>query len=508
MTDTSIYDQPSTPRAEYVEAAKDLTLILDLLAGTRRMHEKFKDYIAKFSAEKPANYKIRGTSAKVYGGLARTLSAAVGMLFAKPPQKSKDFETTVDTWGNIDGKGTGGDVFVKRRAKDAIAHGFCAILVDHPPQPKGVTVHAGNDRALGLRPIWLSYPRADVISWVTATIDNVETIVQVVLREGGSKRVGKFGVQPVIRYRVPQLVMQRDATRQDSEPQLMAIWTLLEEQRDAQGKVTYAAVGNGEYRDKNGLPFTRIPIAPVYSNDSEAAFCAQPPLLDVAWANLEHWRVATELRHYERMCAVPQPTLIGELAKDPVTGLEIPFAMGPTTLVRLKDGGDFKIVELQGSSLEQLRRSLEEKKNEIGELGLSFLTTRPNGVESAEKKRLDATAENATLGTSAQGIQDGINLALEYDAQYRAIPKEQAATLTINRDFDLQAMDPATMQVYLAACVQAGFPPRQMLEAWKAGGRLPPDADLDQIEAEMLAGAAAIAEQQRIDQEARDRIPA
>jgi hypothetical protein len=503
MSDTTIHDQPSTPRAEYVEAAKDITLIRDLLAGTRRMHEKFKDYIAKFSAETPAQWKIRGTSAKVYGGLARVLSAAVGMLFAKPPQKSDGFEKTVDTWGNIDRKGTGGDVFVKRRAKDAIADGFCVILVDHPPLPTNVEIHSGNDRALGLVPFWAPYPRADVISWVTARIGNVDTVVQVVLREGGSKRVGRFGVQAVTRYRVCSLVLQRDGQKAEGDPELMAVWELLEEQKDASGKVSYASVAKGEFRDKNGVPFARIPAAPVYANDSEAHFCAQPPLLDVAWANLEHWRIATELRHYERMCSVPQPTISGDLQKGP-NGEDIPFKMGPTTVVRLKEGGTFTIVELEGSSLDQLRASKGEAKDDIAQLGLSFLATRPSGVESAEKRRLDTTAENASLGTSAQGIQDGINLALEFDAQFRGMAKEQAATLTINRDFDLQAMDSATMAVYLQAVVQAGLPARTMLEIWQQGGRIPPDADLDRIEAEMLAGAVAIAEQKRLETE-RDR---
>lgn len=498
MSDTNLYDLPSTPNAQYVEAAKDLTLIRDLLAGTRRMHEKFKDYIAKYSAEKPAAYKRRGTAAKVYGGLARTLSAAVGMLFAKPPQKSETFAAIEDDWDNLDGRGTGGDVIVKRRAKDAIADGFSVILVDHPPAPKDVEVHSGNERALNLRPIWASYTRADLISWITAKIDNVDATVQVVLREGGSKRVGRFGSQAVLRYRVARLVVQPDPTVQPSPPQLMAVWDLLEESKDASGNVTLASIDNGIFRDKNGATFRRLPVALVYSNDSEAFGCAHPPLLDVAWANLEHWRVATNLRHYEDLCALPQPTLVGSLQKGP-NGEDIPFALGPTTVIRLQDGGSFTFAELKGDSLEQLRKSLVEKKDEIGELGLSFLATRPNGVESAEKRRLDATAENATLGTSAQGIQDGINLALEFHAQYLGIPKEQAPTITINRDFDLQAMDAATMAVYIQAVVQAGLPAEVLVDAWIAGGRLPEDTNRDQLIKLMLANAAAIAEQKRIE---------
>ncbi|HEY4133493.1 MAG TPA: DUF4055 domain-containing protein [Gemmatimonadaceae bacterium] len=490
-------DRPSTPCAAYIQAAPDLLLIRDELSGTRRMHEQFKLYIPKYKAEKPENYKRRATSAKFYGGLSRTLSAANGMLFAKPPEKSKDGWTPEidDQWENLDGRGTGGFVFVKRRSEDAIADGLTVILVDHPQPPKDTVVHAGNEKALNLRPFWSSYARADVLSWRTATVNNVETLSQVVLRESAYVDDGAFGVLARTRYRVCRLVGG------------VATWQLLEETKNAAGVVeAIISAGTGTFTDRAGAAFDVLPLAIVYAGRTDATLTAAPPLLDVAWANLEHWRVATNLRFYEDQCCFPQPVITGSLAASGATadGKPIPgqFAMGPTVLVHLTAGSTYDMNELTGSSLAELRVSLQEKKDEISELGMSFLSKRSRGVETAESKRLDSTAENSTLATSGQGVEDGINQALIFHARYLGVDADHAPSITINRDFELMKLDAATMAVYVQAVAQAGMPPRILLQAWQEGGRIAADVDLEELEAELMANKAAADAQRQAELDA------
>lgn len=494
-------DLPSTPCPAYILAAPDLKLIRDLLAGTRRMHEQAKAYIPKWSAEKDANYKKRSTSAKVYGMLERSLSAAVGMLFAQEP-KQEGTDWTPDEqrhWENIDMQGAAFPIFAKRHSEDAIADGFAAILVDHPPAPAGVTVTAENEQALNLRPKWAAYKREDIISWITGTVENVETLLQVVLVESVQKKTGIYGAISVPRYRVCRLNLTPAMPGQSVGR--AASWELFEEQRDARGNVTVVSVDKGDFRDRAGMAFTEIPLAISYGGRTDAILTAHPPLLALAYCNLEHWRVATDLRYYEQLCAFPQPTIEGDLAPDE-NGKTPPFQMGPGVLIRLTAGaggaagGKFYFVELEGKSLEQLRASLEEKKDEGGELGASFLAKKTRGVETAESKRIDSVAENATLATAADGIEDGLNQAWVYHARYLGIPAEQAPTVLLNRDFEQLILDAATMVAYVQACRDVGLPVRVLLQVWKDGGRIPANTDLDELELEMLANAAA-AEQQR-----------
>jgi hypothetical protein len=492
-------NRPSTPRAEYSAAEADIVLIRDELAGTRRMHEQHSVYITKYKAEKGPSFKARAMGAKFYGGLGRTLSASIGLLFAKPPEQTDNWTTEIEEhWENIDGKGTHGDVFCKRHSEDAIADGLVGILIDFPTVAPDVVVHGGNEKELNLRPLWSAYTRLDILSWRTATVDNVETLTQVVLRESATEDEGRFGTKGKLLYRVCSLILAKDEP--EGQPSLSAVWELLEEVVDKTNPANVKIIsrGRGVFRDKAGLPFRVIPLAICYAGRTDEILTALPPLLDVAFANLEHWQVATDLRYYERLCCFPQPTVEGELAPDPVTGLTPGFQSGPGVLVRTVAGSKFLWTEVSGSSLAVLRQSLEEKKDEIAELGASFLAKKTRGVETAEAKRLDAAAEQANLQTSAQGVEDGFNLALGFHAQYLGIDKANAPTITINRDFEGIMMDATVMQAYVQL-VNAGMPKMVALKALQAGGRIDDDEDLVQLELEWEVGLQAAQDQKAAD---------
>lgn len=503
--DQNKFDKPSATRPEYDASAPDVQLVRDLLGGTRVMHRKFADYIPKFDTEETKRHKVRGTVATVYGGLARSLSASVGMLFAKPPEQEDAWPAEiVGQYENLDGKGTGGDVLLKRRAFDALADGYCGLLIDHPSPPVGVVVTAANEEALNLRPFWVSYTRADILSWVTETVENVETLVQVVLREGVAGRVGAFGVVPVVRYRVCRLSRKRDPLTPDADPVLIAWWELLEERKGDDGQVRVVRVGSpGIFRDRNGVAFDEIPLAVPYAASADEAFVCDPPLLDLAWANLEHWQIASERRWYNRLSAYPQPVVTGELAgTGGITAdnqvIPVKLKLGPSTYVHLAEGATFGYAEVSGTSAETLAAELLAKKDEMAELGASFLSKKTRGVETAEAKRIDAAAENATLATAAQGIEDGFNEALRLHAKYYGIPAEQAPVIRLNRDFEMGLMDAPVMLAYVSL-VNAGYPKRLVLEALQVGGRIADDADLEALEGEWEAGLQAAQDQAALE---------
>jgi hypothetical protein len=171
------------------------------------------------------------------------------------------------------------------------------------------------------------------------------------------------------------------------------------------------------------------------------------------------------------------------------------FQLGPGVLVQVTKDSEFKWTEVTGGSITALRESLAEKKDEIAELGASFLAKKTRGVETAEGEALRRERREFQPLDRSAGHRGRDQQGASAPREVLGIPADQAPTITINRDFEMQAMDPQTMQVYLDACVKAGFPPRVMLEAWKAGGRLPEDTDIDEVLAEMLDNAAATREQ-------------
>lgn len=482
---------PNYVRPEVKALEKDIGLVHDLLEGTRTMHHKSKDYIHKWRDEDETVYNLRRKIEVVFGGLNRTLSAAVGMLFAIAPVMTWPVENEefTDQWTNIDGAGTTGTVFMKRFAREAIADGFAAILVDHAPAPgEDVVVTAANYKALGLRPTWAMYSRKQIINWRTAVVNGMRMLTLVVLREEGEVDDGLYGVRAVCRYRVLRLVNGQ------------ASWSLYRQVKEpALNVAAFVLEASGFFRNYYGEVSPEIPFAIAYTGDTKAPMTATIPLMDVAWANLAHWQISTDIRFYRALCAFPQPTITGALAQEPgmnTNGQQVMnpgrLRLGPVVAVMLQENGKFEWTELSGKSLDQLEKGQDEKMHAMSTLGMSFLTKDVRGVQTAESMRLDAVAENATLATAAQGVEDGVNQALKFHAWYLGLdPHRDAPTTRVSRDFENTVLDAQTMLVYVQAISDAGLPIRFLLEAWKAGGRLPPDIDTDQLELEMMSNLAA-----------------
>ena len=499
--DTAI---PSYRRPELLAVTADLELMSDLLAGTRRMWEKASLYIRKWADEEDAVYLIRSKCEQVFEGVGRTLSAAVGMLFAREPGiewNAGEVEMR-EHWKNIDGAGTKGHVFVKRFSETSMRDGVGLIFVDNAPRPidpetkKPIVVTADNEVELGLRPTWSAYPRQNILSWRTDKVNNQHQFTQVVLWEPTQINTGLFGVETVNRYRVLQLVEGQ------------ATWVLWERK---DGKASqpdiFVILLAGIFKNSKGQAATKLPVTVAHTGRMDKMLVASVPLMGVAWANLGHWQQASNLRFYRDLAAFPQPTIIGELVSAAVPeGLPAPakVKLGPLVTVHLKgEGASFGYTAPPSEGFAPVKEGVEEKLQAMAVLGMSFLASDTSRQrETAEAKRLDATAENATLATAAQGIDDAINGAYKIHAWYLGIAEEEAPVFTLNRDFESTAMDPQTMQAYVQAVKDAGLPPRLLLEAWQKGGRIPPDTDLDELEAEMFANQAAIEEDAGLDLDA------
>ncbi len=513
---------PNYVRPEAAEVRKDLDLMADLIAGTRRMWERAREkkYLRKWKDEDETVYNIRRECESVFEGLSRTLSACVGMLFARPPRMTWNASETPmqEHWQNLDGMGTAGPVLAKRFSDQSIRDGIGLILVDHPPAPAGVLVTAANEAELGLRPTWATYQRNQVVSWRTALVNNAQTLVQVVLEERGREPAGAYGVADVTRYRVLKLMA---ALGEDKKPTggTFAAWELWRETKEA-GANGFALEKSGVFRNRNGQTTPRLPVQIAYTGRTDAPLCSTIPLLGVAWANLSHWRISTALAFAREVAAYAQGVIVGNLAPSGVDANNAPIPgrvkLGPLALIHLVGGAgetasfDWKAPPTE--AFDVLERGAAEKLKQIGQMGMAFMVTDTRAAETAEAKRLDATAENSTLATAAQGIEDAWNGGLEVHAWYLGIEKAGAPMMEINKDFDAVAMDPATMAVYVQAVKEAGLPPETLVRAWIAGGRLPADTDVDKLILDMEAGIQAerdaAADRARADAEAREGLPA
>lgn len=479
--------KPNYQRPEVVAAAPLQHLIRDLLGGTETMHARHARYVHKWADENPDVYRFRATCEQVYEGLGRTIAAATGMLLATPPMVSytarqAELEPHLE---NIDGHGNNLNVFAKRFAESAIAYGHAVILVDHPSPPEGVTVTAENEQRLNLRPFWRRYDRQSVLSWRTGIVDNREALTQLVLYEPTVGTMGTFGIGASHRFRV--LALMPDASTATG---YAATWRLFE----MNDKGDVAPVGAGVYADRSGTPLPLLPVAIAYAGRTDAPLVSRPPLAGVAFANLGHWQQASNLRFYREVAAFPQPTVTGTL-KDANGTATTALPLGPLAGVHLADGGTYAWTELQGTSLEQVKQGVMEKEQQMAALGMSFLSRDTRAAETAEAKRLDATAENSTLATAAEGIEDALDMAAEIHCLYLGMPRAEAFTVTLNKDYEQVGLDAAQVTA-IANLVNAGLPVRQAVEVLVTGGILlaADEAAMDEIALQWETGRSFAAD--------------
>lgn len=476
--------KPNYERPEVVTAKPLQHLIRDLLGGTETMHARHHRYIHKWTDEAPETYRFRAQCEQVYEGLGRTISAAIGMLFQVAPVLTfpvREEEMTAHL-ENIDGAGNNFNVFAKRFAESAIAYGHALILVDHPAPPEGVPVTAANEATLNLRPVWRRYDRQSVLSWRVGIVDNREQLTQVVLYEPTVSNANTFGIGSLHRFRVLSLT--------ESPEGRAATWQTFE----MTDKGDVIPVANGVYRDRLGTPLPLLPIAVGYAGRTDAPLVSRPPLAGVAYANLGHWQQASNLRFYREVAAFPQPTVIGTL-KDSQGNATSALPLGPLAGVHLSDGGEYKWTELAGTSLAQVEQGVREKEQQMAALGMSFLSRDTRQAETAEAKRLDSTAENSTLATAAEGLEDALDMAAEIHCLYMGIPREDAFTVTLTKDYEQVGLS-AQEVTAIAALVREGMPIRQAVQVLVAGGILTAEDEAaeDAIVMEWETGRAAAAD--------------
>lgn len=497
---------PNFVRPEAVAVRPDLDLVADLLAGTRRMWERAAgaNYIRKWKDEDLAVYNIRRQCETVFEGLGRVLSACVGMLFAKQPALVWNQSETafVEHWQNLDGQGNQGPVLCKRFADQSIRDGIGLILVDHPPTPEGTVITATTEVELGLRPVWSLYQRSAIGNWRWEVVSNRLLVTQVTVEEAGTAIDGAYGVKTFKQYRTLRLDKAEDGTR-------VATWELKEETKEG-GAGGFKRIGGGTFRNREGETRETLPIGIAYTGRTDAPLCATIPLLGVAWANLAHWRLSTALTFAREVASYAQAVVIGEFAPTVgPNGAQTPgkIRLGPLAMVHLiGENASFDWKAPPVEAFEALEKGIMEKVQQLGQMGMSFMVTDTRAAETARAKELDATAENSTLATSAQAIQDAWNLALEIHAWYLGIEKAGAPVMTINKDFNATVLDPQTMAVYIDAVVQAGLPEEVLINAWLKGGRLPEDTKVEELVAEMEVRRQAAADAKIAEAEALAKV--
>jgi hypothetical protein len=194
-------DLPSTRSKASERQMPDLTLVRDVKAGQRRLHEQSTAYLPRDNGEAQEAYDSRLSRSWFFNAFGKAVEGLVGFVFRKDPALGDDVPPViVEHWENIDNAGTHGDVFCRELLQDVLAAGHAAILVDFPKTDGNLS--AGEEADLKIRPYWVPIQKENIYSWRSELVSGRRVLSQVVIRECTTEPDGEFGEKEVERYRV------------------------------------------------------------------------------------------------------------------------------------------------------------------------------------------------------------------------------------------------------------------------------------------------------------------
>jgi hypothetical protein len=461
---------PSTlsPAAEKQQNA--LTICRDVWGGTESVRARQNTYLPQAPGEEPQNYQARLRSTVFFNAFRSAVEGLTGYVFRRDPEFGDDVPQPIrDQWENIDNAGTHGDVFIHEALQEAIETGHCAILVDYPNTGGRILTLADETGPAAMRPYWVLIKKDNIVSWRTQTVGGRLILTQIVLKETTSVPDGAFGEKTQTRYRV---LWNENG---------MVGFTLLEV-TDTQ---TVVLVDEGRYVNQ-----TEIPLAEVQSSGRRALFDSDPPLIDLAYLNIAFYQRSSDQATSIHKTCVPVLAIIG--ASNSAGGKE-PVVVGPDTVLWLPLGADAKYVSHTGQALNEVKVSLDDMKSDMGVLGLSMLAPQKRTAETAQAKRIDKSASDSKLAVTARGLQDAVEKAMQFHANYLRLP--DGGSIEINREFDDMSMQADMMTAWGTLATALNLPARVVLEALQDGQRLSPDENIDELVQEMDAAKAADAAQ-------------
>lgn len=328
-----------------------------------------------------------------------------GRVFAKPIVLGKDVAAELINYSeNIDLAGRHLNIFARDVFYNCLQPGIGYILADAPPKPvrtDGLTPTVADYQAAGWRPYLVYIPVENLIGWKSTTIDGAETLTQIRIKECVSEPDGDSAEKAVDQIRV-------------IEPARWQTW-----RKNAQS-------GRWELYKEGPNGLGKIALTPVYLNRT-GFMAGEPPLQDLADLNVAHWQSQSDQRNILTVARVP--VLFG-------AGIEAEAVLeiGASSMVRVSNPeAKLQYVEHTGAAIGAGDKDLQNLQFQMQACGLQLLVENPD--QTATGVIRDDVKENSALAHMVAALQDSLELAFGFLAEYAGLGADKGGSLAVNTDF-------------------------------------------------------------------------
>ena len=402
----------------------DWGMIDALLGGTSAMRAAGTALLPPFPAEDADAYSRRLGASTLYNAFGRTLKT----LSAKPfqtepifdPTPSGDWEMWLD---NIDLEGQDFANFAKMILHAGLAKGLCHVLVDYPRQQPGMTL--ADQRNQNVRPYLVFYRPEQVVAWLSDKVNGYERLTRLRL---ASERFAADPKDPDNRIGIDQELL---IVRDDGG----CVWTLYERPRDVTGgTASWQVVGEGV------ITQPEIPFVTFYAR--RAGFMkGEPPLLDLAHLNVQHWQSSSDQENIVHVARVPILFGAGFAEQEEIV-------VGSASMIR-STSTDAKLsyVEHTGKAVEAGRQSIADIEARMAALGAELLLKRQTGDKTATEAGIESAEATCELASIVGALEDTFNLIFEVMASYTGIAT--IPVVTFFKDFAIDGLGAQDMDQLL-----------------------------------------------------------
>lgn len=452
-----------TPSAAVNKMKEDWDIVDALMGGTKAMRRAGNRYLPRWPAEAAQDWEVRKSVAVLFPAYARSVSVLTGKPFSKPVTIGEDVPPQIVKWlDNVDLQNRNLHVFAAEICNEAMSHGLCGILVDCPPSNGARTV--ADEQSAGIRPYFLHIHPGDIIGWRSEMRNGARTLTQLRLLEMIEEDDGPFATKLIEQVRV-------------LEPGTWATYRK-SDQDEADPWIEY---------DNGTTTLDVIPFVPVYGFRRDFMI-GQPPMLELAYANVEHWQSASDQQNILHVARVPI------LFANGLGGSQI--EVGANTIVRAdSEQADLKYVEHTGKAIDSGRMSILDLEDRMRQAGAELLIIKPGNTTEVQTIA-DNEQGMCDLQRIMQAVEDSLDQALDLMAKWVGEKGTTAGNpgghVSIYRDFGAATLAETSASLLFQMNSVGKLSNETTLAELKRRGILSPDLDIDEEIAAAKADAPPV----------------
>lgn len=427
-----------TPSKEYTDRQPDWSLCRAVIAGRRAVVAGKEVYLDRLDGHTDDQYAAYQRRAGWYDATSRTLDGLGGMLFRKEP-----IIVAPDSASSLVADVTNGGMSLRALCEvssdEVLSVGRYGVLVEFTEiNAAGMT--AAEYERIGARPKAATYPTESIIDVRYGKVGGAMELTHVRLKEAVStpKADDEFSFEESTQYRV------LDLTAEGYRQRVF--------RKNTQGNYE---ITRELFPKMKGQPLPFIPFQ-VLSPGNTPSKIAKPPILGLAEANIDLYRMQADYRHGLHFTALPTPVFPGLRTDDlkDEEGKVQPIKIGSGEAVLIPDPqAKPSMLEFTGAGLGAYKEAIESKKQEMATLGARMISQDKRAAEAAETAQIHRQGENSVLAGVGKSVSEGLTEVLGWMMMWAGVSGDYG--VEINTDFMPVAMDPQLISQLLLA-VQSG----------------------------------------------------